>query len=151
VIIKYNQKIKKIDKEKNQFILTTYQGKKHYFDKLIIATGGKSYPITGSTGDGFRFAQNLGHKITPLFPASVPLKVKSYYCTTLQGIKVNATIKIYSENNTIEEQTGEILFTHFGLSAPAVLEASRKVSKYLLDNPESKLNFSINFFPEISL
>jgi len=150
VEVKLNQKIKKVIKQKNKFHITSYQNKKYIFDKLIIATGGKSYPKTGSTGDGFRFAESLGHRIIKPFPASTPLRIKSIVCNKLQGIKIDATLKIFHNDKQISEKTGELLFTHLGLSAPVVLESSREVSRILTSNPKAKLECSINLLPEYS-
>lgn len=148
VKIKYNQKIKSINKYKTKFEITTYQNKKYQFDNVIIATGGKTYPKTGSTGDGYRFAESFGHKIITLFPVSTPFRIKSVVCNKLQGVKVNAEIKIFSDNKKITRNFGELLFTHLGVSAPAVLEASRPVSKLFISNDNPSLSLSINFFPE---
>lgn len=145
-----NQKIRKVNKENDKFKLLTYQGKEHKFDKLIIATGGRSYPSTGSTGDGYRFAKMLGHNVVSPFPASVPLRISHIVCNKLQGIKLVTTFKILYKGKTVEEVTDELLFTHLGLSAPAVLRSSRAVSKILYKNPDENVECSINFFPEFS-
>lgn len=146
----FNQKIKSILKENKQFLITTYQKKQHTFDKLIIATGGKSYPKTGSTGDGFRFAESFGHRVVDPFPSSVPFRIKSQVCNKLQGIKVDAELRILFKGKKIAESTDELLFTHLGLSAPAVLETSREVSYLLVKHKKTKVICSINFFPEYS-
>ncbi|MBU0976370.1 MAG: NAD(P)/FAD-dependent oxidoreductase [Patescibacteria group bacterium] len=155
VEIFYNQKIKRIDyskqltdNSKTHFEIVTYQNKKHYFEKVIIATGGKSFPRTGSTGDGHRFAEQLGHKIVNPFPASVPFRIQNPVCNKLQGIKIDAVLRIYLNDKKVSEVTDEVLFTHLGLSAPAVLESSREVSKILQENKSAKITCSLNLFPE---
>jgi len=148
VEILYNQKVKRLAISDKRFTVTTYQNKQHKCDKLIIATGGKTYPKTGSTGDGYRFAESLGHKIIPPFPVSTPLRIKSIVCNKLQGIKVNVHLKVIYNNKVIADNTGELLFTHLGISAPVVLESSREVSKILSKNTDAKITCSINFFPE---
>lgn len=150
VEIKFNQKIKQVAVSNKKFLVTTYQNKKYNFDKIIIATGGKTYPKTGSTGDGYRFAKSFGHKIIQPFPVSTPFRIKSIICNKLQGIKVNVKLKISHKNNLIVENIGELLFTHLGISAPVVLESSREVSKIFVSNPNSQIKCSINFFPEYS-
>ncbi|MFI3252897.1 MAG: NAD(P)/FAD-dependent oxidoreductase [Eubacteriales bacterium] len=98
-----------------------YQGK-----KLILATGGVSYPKTGSTGDGYHFAESLGHSIVPLYPSLIPLEIKESFCKDLQGLSLkNVGFKVKnSKKKTIFSQQGELLFTHFGISGPLVLSAS---------------------------
>ncbi len=150
VNIKLNQKIKSVEHKNKKFTLITYQNKKYIFDKLIIATGGRTYPKTGSTGDGYRLARNLGHKIMTIFPVSIPFRIKNVICNKLQGIKVVVELKIYNNNKLLTKNTGELLFTHLGISAPVVLESSREVSEIIFKEDEYKLNCSINFFPEYS-
>lgn len=93
---------------------------------VIIATGGCSYPLTGSTGDGYRLAAALGHTITPLKPALVPLEAASPWIREVQGLSLkNVAIKVLTEEGkTIYTDFGEMLFTHFGVSGPIILSAS---------------------------
>lgn len=105
-------------------------------DKIILATGGKSYPGTGSTGDGYIMAEKLGHKITKIRPSLVPLNAgqKSLkYCKEMQGLSLkNVGIKIIdtSKNKKIYEDFGEMLFTHFGVSGPTILSGSAHLLRY---------------------
>ena len=95
------------------------------FDKLIIATGGKSYPTTGSSGDGYIFAKRMGHKIIPLKSSLVPIEINASWIKDLQGLSLkNVTLKTYGDNNLIHEEFGEMIFTHFGISGPIVLSSS---------------------------
>lgn len=150
VDVSYNQKIKRVAKSGKRLAITTYQKKQHECDTLIIATGGKTYPKTGSTGDGYRFAQQLGHKIITPFPVSTPFRIKSIVCNKLQGIKVIARLKVLHNKKVVADNTGELLFTHLGISAPVVLESSREVSKILNEDPDAQITCSINLFPEYS-
>lgn len=95
-------------------------------DKVIIATGGLSYPATGSTGDGYRFAKSLGHTVTKLYPSLVPMNVEELNTVKeLQGLSLkNIHIKITSGKKEIYSDFGELLFTHFGVSGPVILSAS---------------------------
>lgn len=94
-------------------------------DRVIIATGGKSYPLTGSTGDGYRFAEQLGHTVTPLRPSLIPLTCAGKDCPRMQGLSLkNVSLTIYENNKKLHEGFGEMLFTHFGISGPLVLSAS---------------------------
>ena len=90
-----------------------------------ICTGGLSYPLTGSTGDGLRFAQALGHSITPPRASLVPLESPDAYCAEMQGFSLrNVVLSAYEEDKLIYKELGEMLFTHFGVSGPLVLSAS---------------------------
>lgn len=99
-------------------------------DKVIVATGGVSYPLTGSTGDGYRFAKILGHKVINPVPALVPFQIKGNYCTELSGLTLkNVTLNVdYNGKRTVSE-FGELLFTHQGISGPIVLTASSKINR----------------------
>ncbi len=103
-------------------------------DAVILATGGLSYQATGSTGDGHRFAKDAGHKITPMFPALVPLVCEETWAWELQGLALkNVQIKIIDKKKVLFQDFGELLFTHFGVSGPLVLSASSKIVKKLQD------------------
>lgn len=98
-------------------------------DAVIIATGGISYPSTGSTGDGYRFARELGHKVEELSPSLVPMTVKEEYCMQMQGLSLrNVSLKIKNDKKVLYEEFGEMLFTHFGVSGPLILSASSVVN-----------------------
>ena len=103
-------------------------------EKVILATGGKSYPLTGSTGDGYKMAKMLGHTITQIRPSLVPLEIyDKNICKSLQGLSLkNTGIKILdiSKNKIIYEDFGEMLFTHFGVSGPTILSSSAHLVRY---------------------
>ena len=126
-------------------------------DKVILATGGKSYPLTGSTGDGYILAKNVGHTITKIRPSLVPLKTYEIgLCQELQGLSlknVNIELIDISKGKTIFEDFGEMLFTHFGISGPVVLSASAHLVRYKnLENllKEKKIQFVIDLKPALS-
>ncbi len=105
----------------------TESGEEVYADKIIIATGGLSYPGTGSTGDGYELAKQAGHKITDLVPSLVPLEIHEGFCSELMGLSLrNTAIKVVDSENgkTVYSDFGEMLFTHFGVSGPMILSAS---------------------------
>lgn len=94
-------------------------------DKLIIATGGCSYVLTGSNGDGYRFAEECGHDIVPTMPALVPFSVKEKWCYELQGLSLkNVQVSVQLDGKQIYSDFGEMLFTHYGVSGPLILSAS---------------------------
>ena len=105
-----------------------------YADKIILATGGKSYPLTGSTGDGYKIAKSVGHTITPIRPSLVPLVCdEKNLCQELQGLSLkNSKIIIEDslKNKKIYDDFGEMLFTHFGVSGPVILSSSSHLVRY---------------------
>ncbi len=108
----------------------TEGGKKISCDALVLATGGVSYPQTGSTGDGHRMAKLLGHTITPLKPSLVPLSSDDEFCRELSGLSLkNIGFKLSDGENILYEDFGEMLFTHFGISGPVVLSGSSHLKK----------------------
>lgn len=105
----------------------TEDGAKHYADNVLVATGGKSYPVTGSTGDGYTFAKQAGHTVTELKPSLVPLECHEGWCTEAMGLSLrNVEIQVEDTKNfkTVYKDFGEMLFTHFGVSGPMILSAS---------------------------
>ena len=126
-------------------------GEFFYFDKIILATGGASYPATGSTGDGFNFARKLGHTVTEILPALVPLEVEEDFVKDLQGLSLkNVRAELFSDGKKIQEIFGEMLFTHFGISGPIILTLSGKVAKLLREKNfvELKINLKPALTPE---
>jgi len=117
-------------------------------DKVIIATGGASYPATGSNGDGYNFAKKAGHTIITPLPSLVPLEIAGDFPEKLQGLSlrnVNATLWVNGKKT--EEKFGEMLFTHFGLSGPIILSLSR--TAVLEINKKNKVEISIDFKPAL--
>lgn len=111
-------------------------GKKYAFDKIIVATGGISYPQTGSTGDGYRFATESGHKLVECEPSLVPFETKEEYVLELQGLSLkNVSLRFQQNNKILEEQFGEMLFTHFGVSGPMIISASATIGPRLKKGP----------------
>ena len=120
-------------------------------DFVILATGGASYPATGSTGDGFKFARRLGHTITPILPALVPLETEEDFVKDLQGLSLkNVRVKLLSDGKKVAEEFGEMLFTHFGVSGPIILTLSRKAAQLLAEGRfvELEINLKPALTPE---
>ncbi len=106
----------------------TTDGKQMDADYVIVATGGCSYPTTGATGDGYRFAEMTGHEIVPTTPSLVPLTIQESWCKELQGLSLkNTAIQITNGKKVLYEDFGEMLFTHFGVSGPMILSASASI------------------------
>ena len=118
-------------------------------DSVILAVGGASYPATGSTGDGFKIAERLGHTVTKILPALVPLETEEAFVKDLQGLSLkNVRVTLLADNKKITEEFGEMLFTHFGVSGPIILTLSRKAA-FLLDEGKF-VEISINLKPALT-
>ena len=133
-----NCKADEILTEKNRVIGVKAQNKIYEADKIILATGGKSYPTTGSTGDGYKFAKKLGHTIIEPKPSLVALETRGQsieICQKLQGLTLkNVGIKFVKDNKAIYEDFGEMLFTHFGVSGPTILSGSAHLVRTNIEN-----------------
>lgn len=134
----------------------TENGQEFLAEKVILATGGITYPVTGSTGDGYKMAEKLGHTIVDVKPALVPLDARGQslnICKSLQGLSLkNVAIKVVAENKVVYEDFGEMLFTHFGVSGPVILSASSILLRYKnIENLfiESKVKLQIDLKPAL--
>ncbi len=149
-----NTEVKSVEAEKGKFnkvVLkdTTTQTA----DACIVATGGLSYRSTGSTGDGFRFAENVGHKVTQCFPSLVPMETKEPWICELQGLSLrNVEAKILDGKKELYKDFGEMLFTHFGVSGPLIISASSYVGKKFMDKNGQKkeLTLEIDLKPALT-
>ncbi|HBM74338.1 MAG TPA: aminoacetone oxidase family FAD-binding enzyme [Clostridiaceae bacterium] len=122
-------------------------GHKISSDSVIVSTGGVSYPLTGSTGDGYEFARKSGHHIVKLRPSLVPLETVEDWVPSLQGLSLkNVSISLEHDGKTIFQDFGEMLFTHFGLSGPIILSCSR----YVTDFPLNSTELAIDLKPALS-
>ncbi len=123
-------------------------GKMIAADAVVVATGGLSYPSTGSTGDGYRFAKECGHKVTAVRPALVPFEIKEDFAKELQGLSLkNVSMTIKKGKKVLYNEFGELLFTHFGISGPLVLSASSVVGKEL---DKGELELYLDLKPALS-
>lgn len=115
-------------------------------DKLVLATGGKSYPRTGSSGDGYYLAKSVGHTVTDIKPSLVPLVCSNNFISRLQGLSLkNISIKLFENDKEIYTDFGEMLFTHYGVSGPVILSAS----SHIRNMGKSKYSISIDFKPAL--
>lgn len=131
----------------SKFIIEINDNDKKTFDKIILTTGGMSYPATGSTGDGYRFARKLGHTVVPLKASLVPMEIKSNYLDQVRGLSLKNVelIATTKEGKLIHKEFGEMIFTHFGISGPIVLTMSNYINKYIPD-----VNLFIDFKPALT-
>lgn len=122
-------------------------GRKVTGDACIVATGGLSYQSTGSTGDGYRFAEENGHGITERMPSLVPMEIKEPWVSSLQGLSLrNVTATLYQGRKEVYREFGEMLFTHYGVSGPIIISASSYVGKKL---KEQEMRLEIDLKPAL--
>lgn len=120
-------------------------------DAVIVATGGFSYQSTGSTGDGYRFARELGLKVTDIAPSLVPLKTKEDYIPKLQGLSLkNTGLTIKNGKKVLYEDFGEMMFTHFGVTGPMILSASAHIGAKLAKAPNGELSAYLDLKPALT-
>ncbi len=145
-----NTKVDEIIIKNNEALGVETSNGNFYAEKIILATGGKSYPSTGSTGDGYKMAQKVGHSITQIQPSLVAMTAKNEsleMCQELQGLPLkNVVIRVYENNKKIYDDFGEMLFTHFGISGPIVLSASA----HLVRTKLRKAKVQIDLKPALS-
>ena len=140
------KKVKSVSKNEDGTFLVEADGA-YTFDAVIIATGGKSYPKTGSDGSGYKLAMRLGHTVTPLTPSLIPIESSSPYCAEMQGLSLkNVAISVKSaDGNLLYSDFGEMMFTHFGVTGPMILSASAHLKEYDI----SGLTLSIDLKPAL--
>ena len=135
--IHLNEKVKEIIIEKNKVKGVKTDLLVYNAAHIICSTGGLSYPLTGSTGDGYKFAHKTGHKIIEAKPALVGLNIKEEFVKELQGLSlINIRLTAKKNNKTIAQLFGEMIFTHFGISGPVVLSLSSKINRLNLQDTE---------------
>ena len=139
-------KVTSVKRTENGFAVIA-KGEEYSFDKVIIATGGKSYPLTGSDGSGYTLAMKLGHTVTELLPSLIPLESDSRLCSDMQGLSLrNVSIKIRNRDSKIlYTDFGEMMFAHFGVTGPVILSASA----HLRDCDISELTLEIDLKPAL--
>ena len=142
-----NRRVTEILAENGRIRGIMCDGDFYAFDRVIIATGGASYPLTGSDGDGYRFARKLGIGVSQIKPSLVPLESVEHWCTALQGLSLrNVGIKVVNKEGKVAyEDFGELMFTHFGVTGPTVLSASA----HLKDITPGKYRFIIDLKPAL--
>lgn len=130
-----NKKVKKINILDDKVVSVSIEGSNEDIlaDKVVVATGGLSYPMCGSTGDGYKFARDTGHNVKKLYPSLVPLITDDESIIELQGLSLrNINLKVFVENKNkkkkVFEEQGEMMFTHYGITGPLILKASTKIA-----------------------
>ncbi|WP_293977649.1 NAD(P)/FAD-dependent oxidoreductase [uncultured Clostridium sp.] len=143
VKIMYNTKVNDFIVEDDEIKgIITEGGSKIYGDKVIVTTGGKSFPATGSDGFMYDVIRKYGHTITPIYPALIPLVIKEDFVKSLQGVSMKEVVISAKVKKKKIEKIGDMIFTHFGISGPGVLKLSSYINKALSDGEvEVKLDF----------
>ena len=156
--IRTNAKVQKLLIESEEIKgVKLENGENIFAEKVILATGGKSYPGTGSDGDGYKMAKELGHSVEKIRGSLVPLTADKILCQSMQGLSlrnVKITIKDIEKNKKIYDDFGELLFTHFGISGPTILSASAHLLRYKdIDRllKEEKIKLYIDLKPALSV
>lgn len=144
--IKTEFDVKNINKKNDRFKIISTKGETILADKIIFATGGSASQNLGTNGSGIKLLKSLGHKSTHLTPALVQLKTPSEKVKSLKGIKITGNLKMYSKNNFLKEEYGEILFTDYGISGPPVFQLSTLFARY--KNLIAYIDFMPNFTEE---
>lgn len=150
VCIHLNSRVKTLDIRENRIRgVILENGSAIPADYVIVATGGMSYPVTGSSGDGLRFAKEQNIKVTDVSPSLVPMVTKEDYVTRMQGLSLkNVELKLMQKSKTVYRGFGEMLFTHFGISGPLVLTASARCGRRL---EKGEMQAFIDLKPALSL
>ncbi len=144
-----NREVTAITRQNEIFTVSTEQDD-FQTTKVVIATGGASYPLTGSSGDGYRWARQLGHTIVPPKPALVPLVTKEPWVRELQGLSLrNVRLSAGCGRRKLGEEFGEMLFTHYGVSGPIVLTLSRDINE-ALGTKKDKVILRLNLKPALT-
>lgn len=140
------KKVIDLEEENGAVVGVVFEGGTERFDRVIVCTGGASYPLTGSTGDGYEFARLLGHKVIEPRPSLIPIETEENWCRELQGLSLkNAGLTVEFNSKRIFGELGEMLFTHFGISGPMVLSASA----YMKKDPLSAYKIKIDLKPAL--
>ncbi len=148
VEVKLNTTVDRLIIKDNKACGVVVNKKEIYADNVIVCTGGLSYPSTGSTGDGYRFAETAGHTVVECTPALVPFNIREEWVKVLQGLSLkNTAITIYDKDKKLYSDFGEMLFTHFGVSGPMILSASGNIKADKFKNP---LKLIIDLKPAMS-
>ncbi|MBS1317535.1 MAG: NAD(P)/FAD-dependent oxidoreductase [Lachnospiraceae bacterium] len=150
VQVHLNTEVSKVEAKDAKVTGVWLAGEKKLFpaDAVLVATGGISYKTTGSTGDGYRFAEELGHKVTDLYPSLVPFNTREAWAKELQGLSLkNVDVRVMDGKKKLYDGFGEMMFTHFGVTGPLILSASSYTAKTVR---KKELQLFIDLKPALS-
>lgn len=143
VRLKTDTLVKAIHRQKGKYLITTDNGEEFIADKVIITTGGKAMPSSGSDGRGYDLAEGLGHSTVEIFPALVQLKLAGDFFKQIAGVKIVGTAELILQDKILSQDRGDILFTNYGISGPPILQLSRLAGQLLKDGAEPELKISL--------
>jgi predicted Rossmann fold flavoprotein len=135
--------VKDISSKNDKFRIELVDGEIYWGDRVIIATGGKAMPSSGSDGNGYNLAAKLGHRITDIFPALVQLKLEGTFFKRIEGVKFVGTAEVMHNNKSIVKDRGDILFANYGVSGPPILQISRKAGELINEGKDTQLKITI--------
>jgi predicted Rossmann fold flavoprotein len=135
--------VKNVISQKDKFKIELADGKAYWGDRVIITTGGKAMPSSGSDGNGYDLAKKLGHSIIDIFPALVQLMLEGSFFKRIDGVKFVGTAEVIHNNTSIVKDRGDILFTNYGVSGPPILQISRKAGELLNEGKDAYLKITI--------
>ena len=151
VTVHLNEAVTKIVTKDNVVTGVVTTKESYACEAVIIATGGASYPLTGSTGDGYRLAEGVGHSITDIRPSLVPIVTEESWVKDIMGLSLrNVEVSIVSKENVQAKMFGEMMFTHFGVTGPTILSLSHTVGKLLRKKKTAPIAVSINLKPALT-
>ena len=139
VYVLTESKVVRLVKDKDTFALGIENGNEYLFDKVILCTGGRSYPKTGSDGNGYKLAKKLGHHIFPTVPALVQLVGCDNFYKTVTGVRSEGCVTLYVDGKSLKTERGEIQFTDYGISGIPIFQLSRMAAYALMDNKSVKI------------
>ena len=142
-------RISKIQNQNNSFVIETENGKQYVFDKVIIATGGRSYPKTGSDGNGYKLAKKLGHSVMPTVPALVQLCGGDNFYNIVAGVRSEGVVTLYIDGEIARKERGEIQFTDYGISGIPVFQISRMAAYGLFE--KKQVVICVDVLPEYEI
>lgn len=148
----YEIKVEDIKKIDDEFRVKFSNDTEATFNKVVIAAGGKAMPALGSDGSGYTLAESLGHPVTPTWPSLVQLRLKEDFFNEIKGVKIDGSAALLTNGKIVAKESGEILFTHYGVSGPAILKLSRKAKEHIVAGEEVTLRLTLlNGFNEEQL
>ena len=151
VTVHLNEAVTKIVTKDNVVTGVVTTKESYACEAVIIATGGASYPLTGSTGDGYRLAEGVGHSITDIRPSLVPIVTEEAWVKDIMGLSLrNVEVSIVSKEKVQAKMFGEMMFTHFGVTGPTILSLSHTVGKLLRKKKTAPIAVSINLKPALT-
>lgn len=149
VCVYTESRISKIQNQNNSFVIETENGKQYVFDKVIIATGGRSYPKTGSDGNGYKLAKKMGHSVMPTVPALVQLCGADNFYNIVAGVRSEGVVTLYIDGELARKERGEIQFTDYGISGIPVFQISRMAAYGLFE--KKQVVICVDVLPEYEI